>query len=67
LRQRQLAVPVSPADRNGLGRCVGALVLSVMRNGMTILGIQSYLQQIVEGVVIIVAVILDMRKNARKA
>jgi inositol transport system permease protein len=38
-----------------------------MRNGMTILGIQSYLQQIVEGVVIIVAVILDMRKNARKA
>ncbi|GAP41599.1 ABC transporter permease [Flexilinea flocculi] len=49
------------------GAVVGALVLSVMRNGMTILGIQSYLQQIVEGVVIIVAVILDMRKNARKA
>lgn len=49
------------------GAVVGALVLSVMRNGMTILGIHSYWQQIVEGLVIIVAVILDMRKNARKA
>jgi inositol transport system permease protein len=37
-----------------------------MRNGMTILGIHSYWQQIVEGLVIIIAVILDMRKNARK-
>lgn len=49
------------------GAVVGALVLSVMRNGMTILGIHSYWQQIVEGLVIIIAVILDMRKNARKA
>lgn len=49
------------------GAVVGALVLSVMRNGMTILGIHSYWQQIVEGMVIIIAVILDMRKNARKA
>ncbi len=48
------------------GAVVGALVLSVMRNGMTILGIHSYWQQIVEGLVIIIAVILDMRKNARK-
>ena len=48
------------------GAVVGALVLSVMRNAMTILGIHSYWQQIVEGMVIIIAVILDMRKNARK-
>jgi len=48
------------------GAVVGALVLAVMRNGMTILGIHSYWQQIVEGLVIIIAVILDMRKNARK-
>lgn len=49
------------------GAVIGALVLSVMRNGMTILGIHSYWQQIAEGVIIIGAVILDMRKNARKA
>lgn len=48
------------------GAVVGALVLGVLRNGMTLLGIHAYWQQIVEGCIIIVAVIIDMRKNARK-
>lgn len=48
------------------GAVVGALVLGVLRNGMTLMGIEAYWQQIVEGVIIIVAVVVDMRKNARK-
>jgi len=48
------------------GAVVGALVLGVLRNGMTLLGIDAYWQQIVEGCIIIVAVIIDMRKNAKK-
>ncbi len=48
------------------GAVVGALVLGVLRNGMTLMGIEPYWQQIVEGAIIIVAVIFDMRKNARK-
>lgn len=48
------------------GAVIGALVLGVLRNGMTLLGIHAYWQQIVEGAIIIVAVIFDMRKNARK-
>lgn len=48
------------------GAVVGALVLGVLRNGMTLLGIHAYWQQIVEGCIIIVAVVIDMRKNARK-
>lgn len=48
------------------GAVVGALVLGVLRNGLTLLGIHAYWQQIIEGVIIIVAVIIDMRKNARK-
>jgi inositol transport system permease protein len=48
------------------GAVVGALVLGVLRNGMTLLGIEAYWQQIVEGCIIIVAVVIDMRKNARK-
>jgi inositol transport system permease protein len=48
------------------GAVVGALVLGVLRNGMTLLGIDAYWQQIVEGCIIIGAVIVDMRKNARK-
>ncbi|WP_018526004.1 ABC transporter permease [Alkalispirochaeta alkalica] len=48
------------------GAFVGALVLAVMRNGFTLLGIDAYWQQVTEGAIIIVAVIIDMRKNARK-
>jgi inositol transport system permease protein len=48
------------------GALIGALVLSVMRNGMTLLGFSPYSQKILEGVIIVGAVVLDMRKNARK-
>ncbi len=48
------------------GAFVGALVLSVLRNGLTLMGVDAYWQQITEGVIIVVAVIIDMRKNAKK-
>ena len=48
------------------GAFVGALVLAVMRNGLTLLGVDAYWQQVTEGVIIVVAVIIDMRKNAKK-
>ncbi|MFP3043720.1 ABC transporter permease [Treponema primitia] len=48
------------------GALIGALVLSVMRNGMTLLGFSPYSQKILEGVIIVGAVVIDMRKNARK-
>jgi inositol transport system permease protein len=48
------------------GAFVGALVLAVVRNGLTLLGVDAYWQQVVEGVIIVVAVIIDMRKNAKK-
>ena len=48
------------------GALIGALVLSVMRNGMTLLGFSPYSQKILEGLIIVCAVIIDMRKNARR-
>lgn len=48
------------------GAFIGALVLAVMRNGMTLLGVDAYWQQIAEGVIIVVAVVIDMRKNLKK-
>jgi inositol transport system permease protein len=48
------------------GALIGALVLSVMRNGMTLLGFSPYSQKILEGIIIVGAVVIDMRKNARK-
>lgn len=48
------------------GAVVGALILGILRNGMTLLSVQAYWQQVVEGLIIIIAVIIDMRKNRKK-
>ncbi len=48
------------------GAIVGALILGVLRNGLTLLGVHPYWQQVAEGVIIIVAVVIDMRTNASK-
>lgn len=45
------------------GAVIGTLVLGVLRNGMMLLEIDAYWQQIAEGTIIVVAVIIDMRKN----
>jgi inositol transport system permease protein len=49
------------------GAVIGALILSVLRNSLTLLGVQAYWQQIVEGAIIIGAVIIDMRKHRKKS
>jgi ribose/xylose/arabinose/galactoside ABC-type transport system permease subunit len=41
------------------GTLVGALIMGVLRNGLNLLGVSSFLQQIVIGVVIVVAVLVD--------
>jgi inositol transport system permease protein len=49
-----------------IGGCfVGVLVIAVLRNGFTLLGVDAYWQQVAEGVIIIAAVIVDTRKNAK--
>jgi ribose/xylose/arabinose/galactoside ABC-type transport system permease subunit len=47
-----------------IGTIVGALLMSVLRNGLNLLNVQSYYQQLVIGVVIVLAVIIDrLRKE----
>ncbi len=41
------------------GTLVGALIMGVLRNGLNLLGVSSFLQQIVIGAVIVVAVLVD--------
>jgi len=41
------------------GTLVGALIMGVLRNGLNLLGVSSFLQQIVIGAVIIAAVLVD--------
>ena len=48
-----------------LGTIVGALIIGVIQNGLDILGISSYYQDIVQGVIILIAVLLDTRSNSK--
>jgi ribose transport system permease protein len=52
-----------------LGTLVGALIMSVLRNGLNLLGVSAYLQQVAIGTVIVAAVLIDMllRRRARRA
>jgi len=43
------------------GTLIGALIMGVLTNGMNLLGISSFYQQVVQGIVIIIAVLLDRR------
>jgi ribose transport system permease protein len=42
-----------------LGTLIGAFIISVIQNGMNLLGIESYTQHVVLGSVIVGAVLLD--------
>jgi ribose transport system permease protein len=44
---------------NVLGTLIGAFIISVIQNGMNLVGLESYAQQVVLGAVILAAVLLD--------
>ena len=45
------------------GTIIGALIIQVISNGLDMLNVASYYQQIVKGLIIIVAVFIDMRSK----
>jgi inositol transport system permease protein len=49
------------------GTIIGALIIGVMNNGLDLLGVSSYWQQIVKGAIIVAAVYIDSRKNRKKS
>jgi methyl-galactoside transport system permease protein len=49
------------------GMIIGVLTLGIINYGMTYLGVDSYYQLLVKGLIIIVAVYFDMKKYSRRA
>lgn len=45
------------------GTVIGALIIAVIGNGLDLLGVSSYWQDIVKGAIIVVAVLLDRNKK----
>lgn len=49
------------------GALVGALIIGVMKNGLDILNVSADFQQVARAIIIVVAVIIDVRKNRQKS
>ena len=49
-----------------MGALVGALIMGVLQNGLNLLGVQSYYQQVAIGVVLILAVWIDQLQTAKE-
>jgi ribose transport system permease protein len=65
------AVIIGGASLNGgvgtvLGSMIGALIMAVLRNGTQLMEWQTYFQEIIIGLVIIVAVFLDRLRQGRQ-
>lgn len=48
------------------GTVIGALILGVMASGFTFVGVDAYIQDIIKGLIIVVAVVIDQYRNKRK-
>jgi len=64
------AVVIGGASLNGgtgsiLGSMIGALIMAVLRNGSNQMGWPTYMQEIIIGVVIVIAVGLDKLRQSR--
>lgn len=51
---------------NVIGASIGALIIGVLGNGLNLLRIPSYLQQVIKGIVFILAASLDIYSKRRK-
>jgi ribose transport system permease protein len=49
-----------------LGALVGALIMGVLQNGLNLIGVQSYYQQVAIGAVLILAVWIDQLQSAKE-
>jgi inositol transport system permease protein len=47
------------------GTIIGALIIGVLNNGLMLLGVSPYWQQIIKGMIIISAVVLDASRNKK--
>lgn len=48
------------------GTVIGAFIMGVLSNGLNLMGVQSYHQQVIKGLVFILAVIVDLLINRRR-
>lgn len=60
-------VSLAGGEGSALGALLGALLMSVIRNGLVLAGVSPYWHEPVAGIILLVAVILDLLRRARGA
>lgn len=65
------AVVLGGTDINGgrghiLGTLVGAMILGVLNNGLNLMGVSPYIQRVLKGVIIILAIYVSSSRNRKK-
>ncbi len=45
------------------GTIVGALIIGIINNGLDLMNVSPFMQQVVKGIIIVLAIIIDERKN----
>ena len=48
------------------GTMVGVLIIGVLNNGLNIIGVSAFWQQVIQGIVILIAVLIDVIRSKRK-
>ncbi len=54
---------LSGGEGSALGSIIGALIMAVLRNGCNMLGLPNYVQEIIIGIIIVGAVLVDRLKH----
>jgi putative xylitol transport system permease protein len=49
-----------------IGTLFGALLIGVINNGLNLLGVSSYYQQIAKGLIIVLAVLIDVARKQQR-
>jgi D-xylose transport system permease protein len=49
-----------------IGALVGALIMASLDNGMSMLGVDTFWQQIIKGIILVIAVYLDIISSGVK-
>jgi len=48
------------------GTLIGSMIIGILNNILNLMGVQSYVQQISKGLLIVIAVVIDIKTKTRK-
>lgn len=59
-------VSLAGGEGNILGAIIGAFVVAILRNGLNLNGVSSFWQQVILGIIIVIAVYIDVQRVKRQ-